>query len=66
MVREHPHPRQARPPGIAARPLDTISRHTVKFEIMWHVNTNTAVVEAFTERPETALAGRSSPESLTR
>ena len=43
------------PPGIVARPLATSLRRTVKFEIIWHVNTNTATIEAFTEGLETAL-----------
>jgi DNA-binding transcriptional LysR family regulator len=43
------------PPGIAARPLATSLRRTVKFEVLWHVNTNTAALEAFTEGLEAAL-----------
>jgi DNA-binding transcriptional LysR family regulator len=43
------------PPGIVARPLATSLRRTVKFEILWHVNTNTAAIETFTEGLEAAL-----------
>jgi DNA-binding transcriptional LysR family regulator len=46
------------PPGITARPLATSLRRTVKFEILWHVNTNTAALEAFTEGLEAALVRR--------
>jgi DNA-binding transcriptional LysR family regulator len=43
------------PPGVAARPLATSLRRTVKFEVLWHINTNTAALEAFTEGLEAAL-----------
>jgi DNA-binding transcriptional LysR family regulator len=46
------------PPGTVARPLATSLRRTVKFEIIWHVNTNTTALEAFTEGLQTALVTR--------
>jgi DNA-binding transcriptional LysR family regulator len=53
------------PPGIVARPLATSLRRTVKFEIIWHVNTNTAALETFTEGLQAALVGRSIAERPT-
>jgi DNA-binding transcriptional LysR family regulator len=44
------------PPGIAARPLEVTPRHTVRFEIIWHVNTDPDTITTFSQRVQDALA----------
>jgi len=56
-VVSRPVPAPLAVPVIAQRPLATSLRRTVKFEVLWRVNTNTAAIEAFTEGLETALVG---------
>jgi DNA-binding transcriptional LysR family regulator len=44
------------PPGTTTRPLAVAPRHAVLFELVWHVNTHSATIEAFTERLQNALS----------
>jgi DNA-binding transcriptional LysR family regulator len=44
------------PPGLVAKPLAARSRHKVQFEIVWHVNTDPATIEAFCARIQQSLA----------
>jgi DNA-binding transcriptional LysR family regulator len=44
------------PPGTVAKPLAVPALHSVKFEIIWHVNSDPATVTAFAERFQSALA----------
>jgi DNA-binding transcriptional LysR family regulator len=46
---------QQTPPGIAARPLAVPPRHPVRFEIIWHINTDPETIATFTERFQDAL-----------
>jgi len=43
------------PPGIAARPLAVTPPDAVRFEIIWHVNTDPETIAAFAERLQDAL-----------
>jgi DNA-binding transcriptional LysR family regulator len=47
------------PAGVVAKPFEVILRHTLQFEIVWHVNTDPTVVGAFTARLQSALDRRS-------
>jgi DNA-binding transcriptional LysR family regulator len=44
------------PPGIAARPLAVTPRHTVRFEIIWHIHTDPETIATFAQRVQDALA----------
>lgn len=46
---------QHTPPGIAARPLATTTSRTVRFEIIWHVDTEPTTIDTFVERFRRAL-----------
>ena len=49
---------QHTPAGISARPLAVTTRHTVRFEIMWHINTDPETIATFAQRVQDALADR--------
>jgi DNA-binding transcriptional LysR family regulator len=44
------------PPGLVAKPLAVTPRHKLQFEIIWHVNTDPATINAFSARIQQALA----------
>jgi LysR family hca operon transcriptional activator len=44
------------PRGIAARPLAVTPRHTVRFELIWHINTDPDTIATFAQRVQDALA----------
>ncbi len=46
------------PPGLAAKPLNVGFGRKVEFEVIWHINTDAAVVVAFTERLRASLDRR--------
>ncbi|MTD12386.1 LysR family transcriptional regulator [Nakamurella sp. YIM 132087] len=46
------------PPGTVARPLRVALRRPVRFELVWHVNTDPEATEAFSSRFMTVLDGR--------
>ncbi len=43
------------PPGMAAKRLTISPRHKVQFEIIWHVNTDPATIDAFSGRIQRIL-----------
>ena len=43
------------PPGLVAKRLALTPLHDVRFEIVWHVNTDPATVDAFVARMQRAL-----------
>ena len=43
------------PPGLVAIRLAVAPRRAVRFEIIWHVNTDPATIDAFVARVEQAL-----------
>ena len=44
------------PPGLVAKRLAVTPRHKLQFEIIWHVNTDPATIDAFSARIQQALA----------
>jgi DNA-binding transcriptional LysR family regulator len=44
------------PPGLAAKRLAVTLRRKLQFEIIWHVNTDPATIDAFSARIQSALA----------
>jgi hypothetical protein len=56
VVLQRPHACPANAPGIAATPLAFPPRHTVRFEIIWHINTDAETIATFVERFRDALA----------
>ena len=46
------------PPGLVARPLGVAIRRKLRFEIIWHTNTDAAAVDEFLERTKASLDRR--------
>ncbi len=46
------------PPGLVAKPLGIAAQRKLRFEIIWHINTDAAAVDVFLERVKAGLDHR--------